>query len=179
MARGGANLSTACVAKSALIDGSDAGGSAAVQSWPKSPAGATLALIIAQLLKLDYPIFAFIAAVTVTDLRPAQTRDLGLVRVMATFVGALLGATLSPLLPAEAWSVGLSVMIAILVAEVLRAREGGRVAGYICGLIVLDQNIAPWHYATFRFVETVLGVSVAWLISYVPKLIRVEGPGEQ
>src|SRR4051794_23971774 len=39
MARGGANLSMACVVKSALIDGSDAGGSAAVQSWPKSLAG--------------------------------------------------------------------------------------------------------------------------------------------
>jgi uncharacterized membrane protein YgaE (UPF0421/DUF939 family) len=150
-----------------------------VQLAVRAGAGASLALIIAQVLKLDYPIFAFIAAVTVTDLKPAQTRDLGLVRVMATFVGAVLGATLSSLLPAEAWSVGVSVTIAILIAEVLRAREGGRVAGYICGLIVLDQNIAPWHYATFRFVETVLGVSVAWLISYVPKLIRVEERGER
>jgi|tagenome__1003787_1003787.scaffolds.fasta_scaffold19844522_1 uncharacterized membrane protein YgaE (UPF0421/DUF939 family) len=142
----------------------------------RAGAGATLALIIAQLLKLDYPVFAFIAAVTVTDLRPAQTRDLGLLRMMATFVGAVLGAALSPLLPAEAWSVGVSVLIAISVAEVLGAREAGRVAGYICGLIVLDQSIEPWHYATFRFIETVLGVTVAWLISYVPKLIRVEEP---
>jgi uncharacterized membrane protein YgaE (UPF0421/DUF939 family) len=78
----------------------------------RAGAGATLALIIAQLLKLDYPVFAFIAAVTVTDLRPAQTRDLGLLRMMATFVGAVLGAALSPLLPAEAWSVGVSVLIA-------------------------------------------------------------------
>jgi hypothetical protein len=29
----------------------------------------------------------------------------------------------------------------------------------------------PWVHAFERFVETVVGVSVAWSISYVPKLI--------
>ena len=81
---------------------------------------------------------------------------------------------MSPILPADFWAVGVSVLIAILVSELLRAREGGRVAGYICGIIVLDQNLSPLHYATWRCVETVVGVGVAWIVSYVPKLIRVE-----
>ncbi len=69
---------------------------------------------------------------------------------------------------------GLGILVAMLICHLLRASEGARVAGYICGLIVLDQSLEPWRYAFFRFVETGLGVSVAWLVSLVPKLVHIE-----
>jgi hypothetical protein len=53
---------------------------------------AGLSIAIAQFFKLEYPIYAFIAAVIVTDLSPAQSRRLGFIRIVATVVGALLGA---------------------------------------------------------------------------------------
>jgi hypothetical protein len=56
------------------------------------------------------------------------------------------------------------------------ARDGAKVAGFICGIIVLDHSPEPWVAAYSRFIETALGVVVAWLISYVPKLIRIEEP---
>jgi uncharacterized membrane protein YgaE (UPF0421/DUF939 family) len=137
---------------------------------------AGLSIAIAQFFKLEYPIYAFIAAVIATDLKPAESRRLGFVRIVATVVGALLGAALSAAFPPGPMTVGVSIVIAMLFCNLIRAPESARVAGFICGLVVFDHASAPFHYAFFRFIETVLGVAVAWAISYVPKLIRAEQP---
>jgi uncharacterized membrane protein YgaE (UPF0421/DUF939 family) len=145
-----------------------------VQLAVRAAAGASIAFAVAELLNLDHPIIAFTAAVIVTDLKPAQTRELGVRRLVATLVGGVTGAVLGTILQPRAWAIGLSVLVAILISHMLRAREGAKVAGYICGLIVLDHSAEPWKDALARTFETGLGVSVAWLISYVPKLIAVE-----
>ena len=131
-----------------------------------------LATWIAVVLSLQHPIYAVIAAVIVTDLSPAQSRRLGLRRILATVIGAVCGAVLSQLLGSDPVAVGIAVVAAMLLGTLLGAEDGARVAGYICGLVVLDHATDPWLYATQRFVETALGVIVAWGISYVPKLIR-------
>jgi uncharacterized membrane protein YgaE (UPF0421/DUF939 family) len=150
-----------------------------VQLGIRAAIGASLSLAIAQLLGLAYPIFAFIAAIIVTDLRPAQSRALGMRRLVATLVGGACGATLSSALPPGPWTLALSIFVAMLLCQLLPVRDGARIAAYISGLIVLEQRPEPWHYASFRMIETAIGVAVAWLISYVPKLIRSEEPGEE
>ena len=144
----------------------------------RAAAGASIAFAGAELLKLDHPIIAFTAAVIVTDLKPVQTRELGLLRLGATLVGGVSGAVLAYVLPPAAWALGASVLVAMLMAHLLGAREGAKVAGYICGLIVLDNSAAPWTDALHRMLETALGVTVAWIISYVPKLIPIEDGAE-
>jgi uncharacterized membrane protein YgaE (UPF0421/DUF939 family) len=148
-----------------------------LQLAARASVGAGLSMGIATLLGLEYPIYAFIAAVIVTDLSPAQSRQLGLRRIVATIVGAICGAALSFVLPQEAWAIAVGVLVAMLLTQAVGAPDGAKVAGYICGLVVLLHNANPWEYAFFRFIETVLGVIVAWLISYVPKLIRLEEDG--
>lgn len=150
-----------------------------VQLAVRAAAGAGISIALAELLQLQHPVYAFIAAVIVTDLAPSQSRQLGLRRIAATAVGAACGAALSTVLAPSAWAIGLSVLVAMLVCQLWQARDAAKVAGYICGIVVLDHSAEPWSYAFFRFVETVLGVTVAWLISYVPKLIRIEEPGER
>src|SRR5690242_5988936 len=135
----------------------------------RAAVGAGLSFAIAQAINLDRPIFACLAAVIVTDLTPAYTRVLGLRRMGAMLLGAVTGALLGSVLPSDAWAIGLGVMVAILVSEVSIGRDGAKIAGYICGLIVWDSGTAPWHYGLYRLLETGLGITVAWLISYVPK----------
>ena len=135
-----------------------------------------LATWAAQLLGMQHPIYAFIGAVIVTDLSPRQTQSLGFRRILATALGAICGAALSQLLGAGPAVVGASVVLAMLAGYLLGAGDAARVAGYICGIVVLDHAAEPWLYAEQRFLETVLGVCVAWAISYVPKLIRAEQP---
>lgn len=144
----------------------------------RASAAAIVSLLGAAMLELPFPIYAFIAAVIVTDLQADVSRRLGLRRLAATIIGASCGALLAPLLPAGAWGIGAGTLVSMLAAQLLGAREGARVAGYICGIILLDHGAAPWAYALHRFLETALGVGAAWAISFVPKLMRTgDAPG--
>jgi uncharacterized membrane protein YgaE (UPF0421/DUF939 family) len=144
-----------------------------IQLGIRAAIAASLSLAIAEFFKLEHPVFAFIAAIVTTDLSPAQSRALGVRRLVATLVGGMCGATLSAALPPGPWTLGLSIFVAMLLCQLLPVREGARMAAYISGVIVLEQSAEPWDYALFRTIETGLGVAVAWLISYVPKLIRI------
>jgi hypothetical protein len=57
---------------------------------------------------------------------------------------------------------------------VLGAGEGTRVAGFICGIVVLEHSADPWLYGSQRFIETVLGVVIAWGISFLPRLVNAD-----
>jgi hypothetical protein len=60
----------------------------------------------------------------------------------------------------------------MVVASLLGAGEGTRVAGFICGIVVLEHSAEPWLYGAQRFIETVLGVVVAWGVSFLPRLVN-------
>jgi uncharacterized membrane protein YgaE (UPF0421/DUF939 family) len=141
--------------------------------------GAGVAVGIANLVQLEYPLYALIGAVIVTDLSPAQTRQLALRRLAGTVAGAAVGATFSSVLPQGPVTIAGSILVAMLLSHLLRLHAAATVAGYVCGIIVLDHGLHPWTYALHRVVETVLGIGVAVLISLVPKLIRPGDTGQQ
>jgi len=144
---------------------------AALQLSLRAALAAGLALGIAQLLHLEFPLYAMISAVVVTDLDPAQTRKLGLPRVAGTILGATLGAVICVLLHPGAWEVGLGVLLAMLLSHLLKLRDAARVAGYVCGIVIFDFGTDPWSYALYRTIETMIGIALAILISLVPKLL--------
>ena len=145
----------------------------------RSAVAASLSLAIAQHFKLEYPLFAVIAAVIATDLTPARSRQLGIIRLVSTAVGAVCGLMLGFVLPSGPLAIGFSILVAMLVCQLLPASSGARVAGYICAIVVFTVEGEPWRYAFFRFVETALGVGVAWMISYVPKLFPADEPAKE
>jgi hypothetical protein len=38
----------------------------------------------------------------------------------------------------------------------------------------MARGAQPWSYVFLRFTETVLGIGLAWPVSFVPKLIQIE-----
>jgi uncharacterized membrane protein YgaE (UPF0421/DUF939 family) len=142
-----------------------------VQLTLRATVAAVVALLLANWLALAYPIYAFIAAVIVTDLDTATSRKLGFRRIIATVIGAVCGAAFSFLVPPGPLGIGTGFFLAMLLALALGLGEGARVAGYICGIVLLDHSTEPWHYAFHRLIETMIGVVAAWSISYVPKLL--------
>lgn len=150
-----------------------------LQLCVRASVAAGVSVAIAHALHFQGLIYVFIAAVLVTDLRPSESRRLGLRRLVATVIGAICGALLGPVLPFAAWSIGIGVLTAMLVCQLVQVPDGAKVAGFICGIIVLDNSVQPWVDAFHRFTETALGVSVAWLVSCIPKLIRAEDRQKQ
>ena len=145
----------------------------------RASVAAGVAMALAQLLGLQHPLYAFLAAVIVTDLAPSQSRKLALHRLAATAIGAVCGAVLTPLLPAGPIGIGLGILVAMLACQLAQVRDAAKVAGFICGILVLENSAAPWLSGFSRFLETTLGVVVALAVSYVPKLIKLEEPDER
>src|SRR3954465_14421679 len=135
---------------------------------------AALSQATAVFLGLPYPPFAMVAAILVTDLAPEQSRQLGLRRIGGTLIGVALGAVLSAILEPHPWSIALSIVGAMSVSNLLGAQEGARLAGFTSALVLLSPGGGdPWNFAFHRFLETVLGIVVAWAVSHVPTLFVV------
>ncbi|MDR7099778.1 uncharacterized membrane protein YgaE (UPF0421/DUF939 family) [Lysobacter niabensis] len=142
-----------------------------VQVPIRAAVAAALAVAAAQVLQLEYPLYALVSAVIVTDLSPSETRKLGLWRVAGTVLGAAIGATLSTFFPHGPVAIGIGVLAAMFLCHVLRLRGAAKVSGYVCGIVLLEYHMQPWVYAVHRLVETLLGIAVAVLVSLVPLLL--------
>ena len=154
--------------------------------WRKLQIGAQLAvraalaagfsLAIARALNLESPIIALIAAVIVTDRDPAETRKLAIRRVISTAIGAACGVALAQVLGQSWWEAIIAIFTAIMLSVVVTQLGDPKIAAFLCALIVINYGDNPMHYALYRFIETLLGIVVAWAISLVPKLIEIEEP---
>lgn len=148
----------------------------ALQVSTRASVAAAFALFLARQLSLQSPVYALIAAIIVTDLSPATTRGLALHRLVGTLVGATLGAAISVTapIPQAALTVGFAVVAAMLICHLLRIPAAARLAGYVCAIVLVNFNDRPWSYAAYRCVETVLGITTAVCVCFIPKLIEVE-----
>lgn len=134
-----------------------------------------MSLLLARQFGLQFPVYALIAAIIVTDLSPATTRHLAFQRLLGTILGATLGAAISvaTATTSQATSVivGIAVLGAMLISYLVSMPSAARLAGYVCALVLVNFNDHPWTYAAYRSVETVLGIATAVGVSFIPKLI--------
>jgi uncharacterized membrane protein YgaE (UPF0421/DUF939 family) len=150
---------------------------AALRPSTRAALAAGLAVAVARLSRLPFPLYAMIAAVIVTDISAAKTRRLGLVRLVGTVLGAALGALIAPFFPPGAWwGIGLGVLAAMFLSRVLHLHDADKVTGYVAGIVMLDHGDHPWIYAFHRTMETALGIGLAVLVSLVPRLISIDEP---
>ena len=149
----------------------------ALQVSVRAATAAGLAVAMAQVLRLEFPIYAMIGAVIVTDLSAARTRQLGWTRMAGTILGAVFGAAISPLGANHdlgAIVLGAGIFASMFTSHLLRMKDSAKVAGYVCGVVLLTHSDHPWSYALYRGVETGLGIAAAFSVGMVPKLLRIE-----
>jgi uncharacterized membrane protein YgaE (UPF0421/DUF939 family) len=135
-----------------------------------------LAAFTALKLGMDYPIYAVIAAIVVTDASPEITRRTGLLRLGGNGAGAILGAAIGTLLGHSPWVMAGSVLLSILLCEVIGLRDASKITGYITGIVILFHGDSPWVYAKDRFIETSLGLGFAILVGLLVEwLMKIRG----
>jgi hypothetical protein len=59
----------------------------------------------------------------------------------------------------------------MFLSRLLRLQNSARVAGYVCGIVLLAFGEHPWEHALHRTIETALGIAMAMLVSLVPKIL--------
>jgi len=145
----------------------------ALQLSIRAALAAGISVAIAQRFEVAFPIATLISAVIVTDLEPPKTRHLALRRLLGSIVGALFGALIGPAGPA---GVAFGVAASMLLAQVVGLAPAAKLTGYVCGIVTLSSRGAPLSTAIQRLLETMVGIGVAVLVSYVPKRLRIEEP---
>ena len=149
---------------------------AAFQLSLRAASAAAFAIALAELLRLQFPVYAMISAVVVTDLQPSKTRELAIPRLVGTVLGG------------DSWGSNLCRIAAQrmgswrgnsgshVLSHLLGLRDAARVAGYVCGIVLFSFGEHPWIHAFHRTIETALGIGMAILVSLVPKLLRATEP---
>jgi uncharacterized membrane protein YgaE (UPF0421/DUF939 family) len=150
----------------------------AVQSSLRAAVAAGAAAGIAKVLQFEYPIHALMGAVLVLELSPRKTRELAVQRLLGTLLGATIGALLSYPLPSGPLAIGIGILTAMLLSYVLGISGAAKVAGYVSGIVVMAYGATPWLHAYRRTTETVLGIGMAVVVSFVPKLLGVDLPSD-
>jgi uncharacterized membrane protein YgaE (UPF0421/DUF939 family) len=149
----------------------------ALQVSTRASLAAALSVVVARRVDLEFPLYALIAAIIVTDLSPARTRQLSLQRLVGTVIGAAVGALVSMASPAThggVLTIAIGVLVAMLLSHAFRVTAAAKLAGYVCGIVLLNYNDHPWSYASYRFVETLIGITTAVIVSFIPALISAE-----
>lgn len=149
----------------------------ALQLSTRAAVAAALAVVIADRVGLEFPLYALIAAIIVTDLSPTRTRQLGVQRLIGTVIGASVGAVTSVATATITHNgvlrITIGVLAAMLISNLIGSPAAARLAGYVCGIVLLNFNDHPWSYASYRFFETVIGITTAVVVSFIPKLLNV------
>ena len=129
----------------------------------RTAVAATLSVSLARLVGLPEAYWAVIATLVVMQSPLSSTVPLAIQRIVASALGASLGAIESTYFGANLIAFALTIFVLGLISIAFRLEKVGySYAGMTLAIIVLiPQPEAPWIAAAHRFAEVSLGILVA------------------
>jgi len=129
----------------------------------RTAVAATLSVLLARLVGMPEPYWAVIATLVVMQSPLGSTVPLAVQRIVASALGASLGAVESAYFRANLVAFALIMFVLGLISMALRLEKVGySYAGMTLAIIVLiPRSEAPWIAALHRFAEVSLGILVA------------------
>ncbi len=144
----------------------------------RSTVAATLSYLIAlHLVPNPRPLTAPLTALLVVQVTLYTTLTTGIRRVLAVVAGVLIAVGFSELIGLSWWSLGLTIMTALLIGHVIRVDEFvAEVA--ISGMLILGAVSTPGGQALDRVAETLVGAVTGVLLNAVfapPVFVQTAG----
>ena len=135
----------------------------------RTAVAATLSVLLARLLRMPEAYWAVIATLVVMQSPLSSTVPLAVQRIVASALGASLGAIESAYFGANLVAFALTIFVLGLISFSFRLeRVGYSYAGMTLAIIVLiSRPEAPWIAAAHRFAEVSLGILVALAVVLV------------
>lgn len=132
----------------------------------KSAASTIAAWLIAGwLVPGPLPVFAAIAALLVVQPSVNQSLAKALERSVGVIVGVVIALVLSLFLGPQSWVVLLAIVVAMLVAWLLRANAGTGNQVAISAMLVLALGASSPQYAVDRIIETLIGAAIGIVVN--------------
>ena len=147
---------------------------AAIRASQRSPllqvgksAAATIGawLIAGWVFPAQLPVFAAIAALLVVQPSVNQSLSKALERSIGVIAGVLIAVGLGLLLGSSSWVVLIAIVVAMLVAWLLRTSPGTGNQIAISAMLVLALGSSSPEYAFARIVETLIGVAIGIVVN--------------
>lgn len=132
----------------------------------KSAAATITAWLLAGwIVPSQLPVFAAIAALLVVQPSINQSLSKALERSIGVIVGVLVAVALGLLFGSPSWVVLVAIVVAMLVAWMLRASTGTGNQIAISAMLVLALGTSSPEYAFARIVETLIGVAIGIVVN--------------
>ena len=131
----------------------------------KTGLAVTLSIIVANILHLEYPFYAAIAAIISMDKTAMNSVKMGRNRLLGTFIGAVVGTVLSYIDCGNPFLCGLGIIIATTLCNIFKLKGSVTISGVVlCAIMVLITK-PPLYYATTRIIDTAVGIGIAVLVN--------------
>jgi uncharacterized membrane protein YgaE (UPF0421/DUF939 family) len=128
---------------------------------------ALAAVKVSRLLGLQFPIYALIAAIMVTEYHGHETRQQSVTRFMGNVLGITAGGILGTFCGGHAWVIGMATFIMVVFCYSFDFAIAAKYSAFVAALTVMDHSTRPWLYGWDRIAETLIGIGFAVLMSLV------------
>lgn len=124
-----------------------------------------LSLIVAQLLKLEYPFFIAMTALISMDKTMGNSLKMGKNRILGTFIGACIGVLLSYVDRGNALLCGCGMILLILICNQFHLQGSITIGGIVMLAIMVHTDKTPLFYGFHRTLDTFIGATLSFLVN--------------
>lgn len=134
----------------------------------KTALAVAICVAISQLLKLEYPFYAAIAAIISMESSLTLSFKVGRNRMLGTLVGAFVGFVFASIQPENAILCGIGIVIIIFILNKLNWNSSISIAGIVFIAIMVNlEGHSPLLYGAHRILDTFIGIGVALVVNFM------------
>ncbi|SET01986.1 Uncharacterized membrane protein YgaE, UPF0421/DUF939 family [Natronincola peptidivorans] len=132
----------------------------------KTGIAVTLSLLVSNILGIESPFYAAIAAIIVMQPTVSDSWKIGVNRLLGTMIGAAVGVAFVSISPGNPLLGGVGVIVLILATNKLNWKESISMGGVVFVGIFINAEGGYLNYALHRLLDTSVGIIVAVVVNY-------------